>query len=258
MTASMTADRHARFAALHRGLEPLILFNIWDAGSAKAVAGAGAKALATGSWSMAAAHGYADGEAIPLDLVVQIVTRITETTELPLTVDFESGYAAKPEDVAANVGRIIEAGAVGINFEDGLSSGQGMHALQRQTQCIAAIQQAARDRGTDLFINARTDLFLQEREASRHASLVDAAIMRGLAYAEAGADGFFVPGLIDPQLIAAVTTAVRLPVNVMLQAASPPLDELRACGVRRISHGPGSYIAAMAQLGEAARTALGK
>ena len=116
-------NKAEQFRALHVKGDPLVLYNIWDAGGAKALAKAGAKAVATGSWSMAAAHGFEDGEDIPLDLVVQLVERIASTVELPLTVDFEGGYAAAPEQVAENVCRIIKEGAIGINFEDRIVQG---------------------------------------------------------------------------------------------------------------------------------------
>ncbi|MEO1611169.1 MAG: isocitrate lyase/phosphoenolpyruvate mutase family protein, partial [Pseudomonadota bacterium] len=112
------SEKAARFAALHREGDPVVLYNIWDAGGAKALAEAGAPAVATGSWSVAAAHGYGDGEAIPLDLVLTIVGRIAATVDIPLTVDFEGAYAVDPSEAAENVRKLIRAGAVGINFED--------------------------------------------------------------------------------------------------------------------------------------------
>ena len=111
-------EKYAAFAALHVPGDPLILYNIWDAGSAKAVAEAGAKAIATGSASVAGAHGYADAETLPLELAIAGVERIVAAVELPVTVDFEGGYAVEPELVGRNVAMLAEAGAVGCNFED--------------------------------------------------------------------------------------------------------------------------------------------
>ena len=92
---------HARaFRALHIKGDPVVLFNIWDPGSAKIVAGAGAKAIATGSWPVAAAFGYADGEKIPLDLVLDNIRRIVASVDLPVTMDIEGGYGVEPEIVA--------------------------------------------------------------------------------------------------------------------------------------------------------------
>jgi PEP phosphonomutase and related enzymes len=245
------------FAGLHRKGDPVILYNIWDAGSATAVAGAGAKALATGSWSVAAANGFADGENLPRDVLLSVARSITAATDLPLTVDFEGAYAEDPETVAANVALVCDAGAVGINFEDQVVGGSGLYPVEAQSVRIAAIRKMAEARGVPFFINARTDLFLKEKDTSRHAGLMDEAILRGNAYAEAGASGFFVPGLADEKLIAAICEASSLPVNVMMRPGVPEIAVLKRCGVARVSHGPYPYIALMERLKEAAQEALG-
>ncbi len=243
MTAAET------FAALHKPGEPLILFNAWDPGSARAVAEAGARAIATGSWSVAAAHGLGDGEALPLDLALANAARIVAAVDLPVTIDFEGGYAADPEGVAANIARLSEAGAVGCNLEDQVVGGDGLHAVEAQAERIAAARAAA---GAAFFINARTDLFLQApRDA--HTLLIDEVMARAGAYAEAGASGFFVPGLAEPDLIARVCAASPLPVNVMKMPGTPTRAALAALGVARISYGPGPYRIAMTALEEAAR-----
>lgn len=249
------AEKAGTFAALHISGDPLVLYNAWDAGSAGAVAEAGAKAIATASWSVAAAHGYADGEAIPLDLLLAIVARITATVDLPVTVDFEGGYAASPDAVAENVGRVIDAGAIGINFEDRVVGGEGLHPVGLQADRIRAIRLRVGDR--PLFINARTDLFLQEQDRGRHAGVLPAAIDRAAAYAEAGASGFFVPGLVESDLIGRVCEACPLPVNVMQLRDAPPRPALASLGVARISHGPGAYRAVIAELVDRARQVLG-
>jgi 2-methylisocitrate lyase-like PEP mutase family enzyme len=189
------------FGTLHRKGTPVILYNIWDAGTAKAVTEAGAKALATGSWSVAAANGYGDGQKLPMDVLIETARTITAVNDLPLSVDFEGGYSTEPAGAAANVAKLIEAGAIGINFEDQRVGEAGLHSIEAQAARIRAIREMAKARGIDFFINARTDIFLQEGDGSRHAGLVDAAIERGKAYAAAGASGFFVPGLIEPALI---------------------------------------------------------
>lgn len=240
-------ERAARFKALHVKGNPLVLYNIWDAGGARALQEASAQAVATGSWSMAAAHGFADGEAIPLEFVLQIVERIAATTDLPLTVDFEGGYAVEPHRVAANVRRVIQAGAIGINLEDRVVSGERLYSVADQTKRIEAVRQVADQEGIDLFINARTDLFLGS-DPSRHAGFVAAAIERQAAYKEAGADGFFVPGLTDPSLIKTVVDATSLPVNVMMFGELASLGDVAAMGVARASFGPGPYLAAMFDL----------
>ena len=247
-------EKARTFAGLHVPGDPVILYNIWDAGSAGAVADAGAKAVATGSWSVAAAQGYPDGEALPLDLLVTIVERIVAAVDLPVTIDFEGAYAEAPEQAAANVGRLIDAGAIGINFEDQVVRGEGLHPVATQTDRVRAIRRRAGD--LPFFINARTDLFLKEPDRQAHAALVPEAIARAAAYAEAGASGFFVPGLVDADLIGRICDAVSLPVNVMKMQAAPAAGELASLGVARISHGPGPYRSAMADLSDRARPAL--
>ena len=235
------AEKAKRFAELHRKGDPLVLYNIWDAGSAAAVAEAGAKALATGSWSVAAAQGFADGEQIPLPLLVEIVRQIAAASPLPLSVDFEGAYAVAPEAAAANVVKLLEAGAVGINFEDRVVGGSGLHPIAAQKARIRAIRSAAEARGLRLFINARTDVFLQEQDAARHAGLLDEACARAEAFAFAGADGFFAPGLADAGLIKSLCERVALPVNILTRPTTPDLATLAGFGVARISHGPAPY-----------------
>ena len=244
----MEQDQRAKeFAALHRKGTPLVLHNIWDAGSARAVAAAGAQAIATGSWSVAAAQGYDDGEALPLDALLRTARQITNAVDLPVSVDFEGGYAVAPEALAENIRALISTGVVGLNFEDQVVGGSGLHEVEAQVRRIAAVRQAANAEGVALFINARTDLFLQS-PAEDHLKHIDAALIRARAYSEAGGDGFFVPGLADAELIRAVCEGVALPVNVMKSPGMPDVAALSACGVARVSHGPFPYREAMARL----------
>ncbi|MEM8725542.1 MAG: isocitrate lyase/phosphoenolpyruvate mutase family protein, partial [Pseudomonadota bacterium] len=231
------------FAALHTGDQPLILYNIWDAGSAKAVAKAGAKANATGSHSLAGAQGYADGEAIPFDTLLTCVRMIAQSSDLPLTVDIEAGFADDLETLAANARRLIEAGAIGCNFEDQLIGGEGLRAVDEQAKRIAVVDEAG------LFVNARTDTFLdvlKQGGDANTAELVDAAIERGHAYKQAGAGSYFIPGLSEPGMIATVCQNVDLPINVMRLPGMVSNAELADLGVARISYGPGPWREAMA------------
>jgi len=234
-------DKAKAFTELHRKGDPLVLYNIWDAGSAKAVAEAGAKALATGSWSVAAANGYGDGQDIPLLQLVDIARAIVASTDLPVSIDFEGGYAEDAEGTALNVARLIDVGAIGINFEDQVVGGSGLHTLEAQAARIKAIRAMADEKSIPFFINARTDLFLKVSDPVRHAPLVDEAIERAAAYAEAGASGFFVPGLSNPDLIGRVCEAVALPVNIMMRQGVPDVKALGGLGVGRVSYGPGPY-----------------
>lgn len=253
MTAEMTA-KFDRFAALHEPRAPLVLFNVWDAGSAKAVAAAGAQALATGSASVAGANAFGDGEAVPLDFVLDNAARIVAATDLPVTIDFEGGYAVEPEAVAANAARLAATGAVGCNFEDQVIGGAGIHPCAVQAERIAAIRAAT---SPAFFINARTDIFLQAKADTHDEAKVDAAIARAHAYAKAGASGFFVPGLANLELLARVCWESPLPVNFMAFPGAPDTAAVAAAGIARISHGPFPWRAAMKGLEDAAREAFG-
>ncbi len=248
---SSQKEKAARFAALHIPGEPVILFNVWDAGSAKTVAEAGAKAIATGSWSVAAANGFSDAEALPLDLAIANIARIVNTVDLPVTLDFEGGYATDIDMLKTNIAKVIETGAVGINFEDQMIGGSGMHPLDAQSKRIAAIREAANEKGIPLFINARTDVFLQN-DPSKHAEHFEEAVTRAHAYTDAGASSIFAPGLKDPELIKELCERSTLPVNVMVMSDTPSNQEMAALGVARISYGPGPYRQAMEALKTAA------
>ena len=148
------ASKFETFAALHVPGDPVVLYNIWDVGSALAVVAAGAKALATGSHPVADANGWPDGQQVPMDFAFDNARRIVGAVELPLTVDFEGAYSGDPERGAANVARLAETGAVGCNFEDQVIGGEGVHPLDLQARRITAIRKAV---GDQFFLNARTD-----------------------------------------------------------------------------------------------------
>ncbi|HKZ72769.1 MAG TPA: isocitrate lyase/phosphoenolpyruvate mutase family protein [Steroidobacteraceae bacterium] len=255
MNTADQVDRAEAFRQLHVRGKPIVLFNIWDAGSAKAVAASGARALATGSWSVAAAFGFEDGEHVPLELVLENVQRIIRSTDLPLTVDLESGYGADPRGVGQTLSRAISAGAIGCNLEDSVPATGQLRDIADQTARLEQARAAAGTARVPAFVNARTDVFLRT-PADQHEALVPAALERARAYAAAGADSLFVPGLADERLIGRVVAESPLPVNIMASDATPPLARLAALGVARVSHGPGPYRRMMRALEEAARAAL--
>ena len=238
------------FAALHVPGNPVVLYNVWDPGSALAVAAAGAKALATGSHPVGDASGYGDAHQVPLDHVFDNARRIMKAVDLPLSVDFEGAYSTDPEEGAANVAALKSTGAIGCNLEDQVVGGEGIHPLELQVRRIAAIRRAV---GADFFINARTDLLLKEHEGDG----IDEVIKRGKALADAGASGFFVPRIADAKHIERVVREVPLPLNAIAFPGAPPKAEWAAAGVARISHGPFPHKALMAQLTEAAKAAIG-
>lgn len=240
-------EKAKRFSALHVKGSPVVLYNAWDAGSARAIVAGGAKAVASSSWGVAAAQGYGDGEETPLACVYEVARRITATVDVPVSIDFEGGYSEDEAGLAENIARLLETGIVGINFEDRVVHGDGLYPVDRQARRIAAVRAAADLAGVPLFINARTDLFLG-RGTPDPADSIDAAIERAAAYAAAGASGFFIPGLIDVALIARVCERVELPVNVMMRPGAPSVAELATAGVARVSYGAMPYREAIAEL----------
>jgi 2-methylisocitrate lyase-like PEP mutase family enzyme len=247
-------EKAKRFALLHVQGAPLILYNAWDAGSARSVLEAAAKAIATSSWSVAAAQGYQDGEAIPIELAEEIVGRIATSVDAPVTVDFEGGYSEDDSKLADNISRLIDMGVIGVNFEDRVVKGSGLYSVDRQAQRLRAICKAAEQKRVDLFVNARTDIFFEHGEDAAQA--VDEALKRAKAYAAAGASGFFIPGLTKDALIGQLCEAVALPVNVMVMNGVPSNERLSKLGVARISYGPIPYISAMRVLQQEAKKVL--
>ena len=246
------ASKSAMFAALHVPGDPVVLYNVWDVGSALSVVRAGARAIATGSHPVADAHGWTDGQQVPIDFALANAKRIVDAVELPVTIDFESAYSADPDEGAANVARLAETGAVGCNFEDQVIGGEGVHLLKLQVRRIAAMRAVV---GDEFFINARTDLLLKTQQHDD--ALIDQVIERGKAFADAGGSGFFVPRLADPAQIERVVREVPLPLNVIAFPGAPDKAVWASAGVARISHGPFPHRALMAKLEEMARAAIG-
>jgi 2-methylisocitrate lyase-like PEP mutase family enzyme len=207
----------------------LILANAWDAGSARLIESLGAKAIATTSAGVAWSHGYPDGDALPVPLLVATVADIVRAVRVPVSVDVEGGYSDDPKEVAAHVGSVVRVGAAGINIEDGTG------APDRLCAKIERIKTAARDHGLDVFVNARTDVYL--RALGGPEGRLEETVARAGRYREAGADGIFVPGLTDAGAIRAIAAAVPLPLNVLARPGLPPAADLPALGVRRLSAG---------------------
>ena len=246
----------ARFSALHVKGDPVVLFNIWDVGSANAVVEAGAKAIATGSAPVAMANGFADGEQMPLEMALSNAARIVGATDLPVTMDFEGGYGVDPDEIGANVARALECGVVGFNFEDQIVGGDGLYPVKQQVSRIRAVRRACDAAGVAGFINARTDIFLKSPPENHTSDMLADAIARAGAYAEAGAAGFFAPGLRDQGLIGDLCDAVSAPVNIIALPGAPENARLAELGVARISYGPVPYRRMVQWLEDAAREAL--
>lgn len=218
------------FRILHRRPSLLILPNAWDAGSARLIESLGAKAIATTSAGVAWSRGYPDGDALPIEQLLAAAHEIARVIRVPLTIDIEGGYSGDPAVVAQVVAGVIDAGAAGINIEDGAGLPDLLCAK------IEAARQAASRTGVDLFINARTDVYL--RAFSSGDAAIEEVVRRAERYRAAGCDGLFVPALADGRAIEAVAAAIDpLPLNVMLVPGLPSITTLRAQGVRRLSAG---------------------
>lgn len=220
------------FHRLHRDAKPLLILpNAWDAGSARLMESLGAPAIATTSAGVAWAHGWPDGDKLPLDLQLETLRNIVRVVKLPVTVDFEGGFSDDPAAVAQSAERVIDGGAVGINIEDGRSPPE---LLARK---IEAIRKAAKSAGVNLYINARADVYLAG--LAPEGQRVAETLRRAKLYREAGASGLFVPGLAKPDEIRAVTAGIDLPVNLLAVPGLPAAAELAKLGVRRLSAGSG-------------------
>ncbi|MEV7025642.1 isocitrate lyase/phosphoenolpyruvate mutase family protein [Kitasatospora sp. NPDC093558] len=212
----------------------LVLPNAWDAGSAAVIASAGAPAVATTSGGVSWSLGSGDGQRLGRAEMAEAARRIVAAVDVPVTVDAEGGYGPLPADVAATVEAVIGAGAVGVNLEDSTAVGGPLFPVAEQAARLRAARTAAAAAGLpELVVNARTDVFLFGLGG------LDDVLERAEAYAKAGADGLFVPGLLDLDALAELCERVALPVNAMAVAGGPTVAELAAAGVRRVSVGTG-------------------
>jgi len=223
------SDKAAAFLKLHTDPELLVLVNVWDAVSAKVVADSpGCRALATASHSIAASHGYPDGEKIPLDLMIDAIGRIVAAVDLPVSADLESGYG----NVADTVRRAIGVGAVGANLED------AMRPLDESVTAVSAAVKAGEAEGIPFVLNARTDAFLKAGDREPEAVLLD-AIERGRAFLDAGAACVFVPGRLDAVTVGRLVSGIgERKVSLIGVPGSVPSSELQRLGVARLSFGP--------------------
>lgn len=245
----------AAFRALHArdASRLLVLPNVWDAMSARMVELAGASALATTSSGISWALGRPDGHGLSRDEMLDALGRITRAVRIPVSADIEGGYGPTPTNVIETVRGVIDAGAVGINLED--TPGEGAAAImsiERQSERIAAARHAAADR--DVYINARTDVYLNEIGVPE--SRFDEAVRRARAYLGAGADGIFIPGVVDGATVERLVAAIDAPLNILAGPGAPSVPELRAIGVRRVSVGSSLARSVMSAARRAAATLL--
>jgi 2-methylisocitrate lyase-like PEP mutase family enzyme len=238
-------DHAAVFRALHRPGKPLVLVNVWDAASARLFVEAGAPAIGTSSAALAWSLGWADGQQLPLAQLLAAVERIARVIDVPLSVDLEEGYGTTPDAVASTVRQVAAAGGVGINLEDG----------REDPELLAAKIGAIRATGAPMFVNARCDVYLKQLGAAE-SRLVEAE--RRLArYVAAGADGVFVPGLVDLAGITHLAAVAGAPLNVLAFAGAPSVPALAEAGVARVSIGCGPMQATLGLARRIAEEVLG-
>ncbi|MBX6386749.1 MAG: isocitrate lyase/phosphoenolpyruvate mutase family protein [Microbispora sp.] len=234
-------DKAAALRALHVPGDPVVLPNAWDATTARAVEAAGFPAVATGSDAVAAVLGYRDGQDTPADEMFAAVARIARVVTVPVTADIERGYGLGPAEL---VERLAAAGAVGCNLEDSDPPTGEMIDAAEQADFLAAVRAAAAEACTDLVINARVDTFIHG--SGTPGERLAAAIERGRRYLAAGADCVYPILASDPEVIATLAREIGGPINVMFRPGMPPIRDLAALGVARVSFGPGIHRAAQA------------
>jgi 2-methylisocitrate lyase-like PEP mutase family enzyme len=230
MTEQQT--RAELFRSLHTAGEPFVLVNVWDVASARIVEAAGARAIATTSAGVAWSLGAPDGDALARDLAVELISRIVGAVSVPVTADIESGFGATPDLVGDTVRAVLAAGAVGVNIEDARHDGTpSLRDIDDQCARLCAARTAATEAGVPLFINARVDTYL------RGLGGLAETVARASAYLAAGADGIFVPGVVDPDQVAVLVAKIAAPVNILAGPGAPSLPELAKLGVSRMSLG---------------------
>lgn len=237
--------------SLHRRGDPLLLPNVWDVATAKAVVAAGFPVVATTSWGVAGTLGYEDQEEAPAEQMLVAAGRIARQVDVPVTVDAEAGYGMQPAELVA---ALREAGAAGCNLEDTDHAAKSLRDPSEQAEWLGAVREAASKDSYPLVINARVDVFLgpplDGAESGGQAQLIPEAVRRANAYIEAGADSVYPIMLSDTEALRRFTSQVRGPVNVLYGPLSPSVAELAAMGVARVSWGPSLYLEAMARFGD--------
>ena len=222
------------FSRLHNNTDPLIIANVWDAGSALFFEANGFKAVATSSLALAHSMGYKDGQDLPFETLLAAAKNIYDKVSIPLSVDIERGYGETDAAILKNIEKLSDAGIAGINIEDGLPGGglSDINSFQRTIGAIA--EQASKEKS--IFIHVRTDAYLQKDPGA-----FDKTMERIKAYEAAGASGIFIPYLVDVEEMKQITAAVKIPVSVFFCKPLPAFKDLAAAGIKRVSMGSGFY-----------------
>jgi 2-methylisocitrate lyase-like PEP mutase family enzyme len=240
------------FKQLHQGESPLLLANIWDVNSAKIFETSGYKAIGVSSQAVSDAFGYEDGENLPFEVLLQLAKRVAEVVSIPFSVDMEGGYSRTIDGIIKNIDHLHDAGVVGINLEDTVpGAARQFKPVAEFQKILSAVADHISRNNLQVFVNIRTDGFL----LGMPNALAD-TLSRIRSYENAGADGIFVPCIVNSGDISEVVNATRLPVNVMCMSALPGFDELASLGVKRISMGPFLFNKANEHIGNMAKAII--
>ena len=232
---------------LHHNGRLLILPNVWNPIGARMLAAKGYPAVATATAAIAEAFGYSDGEQLKLDTMLDIIGRIVRSVDLPVSADFEAGYSDTITGLQENISRLLDTGAVGINFEDSWDDSRYLRPIAEQVERIKAIREVAERRGIHLVINARADSFFAEGFSSEADRLED-VVTRLNAYAQAGADCVYPVGRSDRETLTLLRKRINAPINVLATPKTIRLDELQVAGINRVSFGPYLFRSLLAKL----------
>jgi 2-methylisocitrate lyase-like PEP mutase family enzyme len=249
-------EKAEEFRALHDRKRTLVLPNAWDVPSARVFEDEGFPAVATSSAGVMVSLGHEDGQEIGIDELASAVGRIARALSIPLSADAVAGFGETPADVARSVGKLIAAGAIGVNIEDFVHAEKSLLPLGPQLERLRALKDLQKSSGIPFVINARTDAF--RFAPGEQDARLNEAIRRGIAFRDAGADCVYPMGLVDAGSIAAYVQALDFPINVMVRKGLPPVAELQRLGVARVSFGPSASYAAMGLLRRASREVLEK
>lgn len=233
--------------SLHNNGKLLVLPNVWNPIGARMLEAKGFPAVATASAAIAESLGYSDSEQIKLDTMLEMVGRIARSVNVPVTADFEAGYSDTVSGLQENITRLLDTGAVGINFEDGLEDSSRLRPIAEQVERIKAVREAAERRGVHLVINARADSFFAEGFSSDEERIED-VLTRCNAYIQAGADSVYPIGRGDKETLKILRKRISAPINVLATAKTASLKELQELGINRVSFGPYIFRSLLAKM----------
>ena len=223
---------------LHHNGKLLVLPNIWDPLGAALLESLGYAAVATASASIALSNGYQDGENIPFKELLEVLKKVVRSVQIPVTADIESGYTKSNAELKENIKMLLDVGIAGINFEDTNKDDKTIISIEAQCEKLSVIRNTASEMGVPLFINARTDVYLQANDLPDQEKLAE-TIRRGKAYKDVGADGFYPIFLKEETAMKSIVKEVGLPVNILILPGIPDFKELQDLGITRVSLGPG-------------------